>query len=582
MTDFTGTAGKDNISGTAFDDHFDLSQGGNDKAFGLEGADVFDFGAAMTARDKIDGGDGSDVLNLAGDYSAGLAFGTNSLTSIESVGLAAGFRYDLTFDDANFAGTFTIDGRDLGAGDRLVVDARNDTDTAITMYGGLADDVLKGGGGNDVFVLTLGGSDKAVGGDGFNTYTMEGAFDSGDIIVGGASTDTMTLMGDYSAGLRVTTSMIQSVEVFNLLGAFDYDLTFKNGTLGTELHVNAISLGAGHSVVIDAHLEATGILNFNDSPGDDLVTGGDANDDIEFSHGGVDVGYGGLGGDTFSFGGALTDQDTVDGGDGDDLVMLSGDYSAGVTLAADTFTSIEALGFLFGADYDITLVDENVAAGVTMTVLAASLGASQHLTLDASAETDARFIFTGGASEDTIKGGAGNDVLLGNAGNDLLVGAEGDDTLTGGAGDDHLTGALGLDILNGGAGADYLNAGFGADTFVYTGIESDSSGLLHDTLETFNAALDKVDVNSGVFAVDPQINAGNLSAATFDADLAAAVGALGSNHVVVFVPSGGGLAGHTYLIIERAAGAGYQLNHDYVIEILNPSNLASLATSNFI
>ena len=53
--DFTGTSGNDKIGGTSGDDFFDMSQGGNDTVKGKGGNDEFSFGAAFTARDKVDG-----------------------------------------------------------------------------------------------------------------------------------------------------------------------------------------------------------------------------------------------------------------------------------------------------------------------------------------------------------------------------------------------------------------------------------------------------------------------------------------------------------------------------------------------
>jgi Ca2+-binding RTX toxin-like protein len=71
---------------------------------------------------------------------------------------------------------------------------------------------------------------------------------------------------------------------------------------------------------------------------------------------------------------------------------------------------------------------------------------------------------SGGDGNDVIIGGKGNDTIRGGAGNDVLIGAEGDDQLFGDAGNDPLIGAAGNDKIDGGAGVDRA-AKQGNDTF---------------------------------------------------------------------------------------------------------------------
>ncbi|CAM8643230.1 Na-Ca exchanger/integrin-beta4 [Oxalobacteraceae bacterium] len=58
---------------------------------------------------------------------------------------------------------------------------------------------------------------------------------------------------------------------------------------------------------------------------------------------------------------------------------------------------------------------------------------------------------------DTLNGGSGNDILLGGGGNDTLDGGSGNDTLNGGAGNDTLIGGAGNDSLDGGTGIDTVD-----------------------------------------------------------------------------------------------------------------------------
>jgi hypothetical protein len=89
---------------------------------------------------------------------------------------------------------------------------------------------------------------------------------------------------------------------------------------------------------------------------------------------------------------------------------------------------------------------------------------------------------------------------------------------------------------------------------------------------------------AAVTGVDATVTTGSLSEATFDADLAAAIGAaeLADDHAVVFNPNGGDLAAHRFLIIESGGAAGYQAGQDYVVRVTNAHNLNSLSTDNFI
>src|SRR5882724_9680029 len=123
MATFNGTAGDDTFDGTATADIFNLALGGNDIANGLDGDDVFNFGASLTAADRVDGGAGNDTVALAGDYSAGLVFGENVMTNVERLALGAGFNYDLTTNDQGIGvARLTVDASALGAANRLVFD----------------------------------------------------------------------------------------------------------------------------------------------------------------------------------------------------------------------------------------------------------------------------------------------------------------------------------------------------------------------------------------------------------------------------------------------------------------------------
>ena len=177
---------------------------------------------------------------------------------------------------------------------------------------------------------------------------------------------------------------------------------------------------------------------------DNVLDGGDGNDTFKLQDGGNDTALGGAGDDTFYFGAAFNAADHVDGGGGtNDQIGLEGDYSAGLTLAANTITGVEVIAALPGYSYNLTTADGNVPAGVELTIFAGGLGASDHMVFNGAAETDGNFRTFGGAGSDSYTGGAKNDgfyfgpghfdsqdFVNGGAGTNDQLGLDGDYTLT--------------------------------------------------------------------------------------------------------------------------------------------------------
>jgi Ca2+-binding RTX toxin-like protein len=166
---------------------------GADDLKGGAGADVFFFGenGRFGASDHVDGGAGTDILVLRGDYQ--IVMSGQSMTHIETVTLMSGadarfapagtpFHYGITTaEDTVAAGaTMTFNGGGLGSAETLRFDGSaeqdggafrifggngNDTITggagADLIFGGLGADVLKGGAGNDVFRYQAAGESTA-------------------------------------------------------------------------------------------------------------------------------------------------------------------------------------------------------------------------------------------------------------------------------------------------------------------------------------------------------------------------------------------------------------------------------------
>jgi Ca-dependent carbohydrate-binding module xylan-binding/RTX calcium-binding nonapeptide repeat (4 copies) len=91
----------------------------------------------------------------------------------------------------------------------------------------------------------------------------------------------------------------------------------------------------------------------------------------------------------------------------------------------------------------------------------------------------------GGAGRDFITGGSGGDHLDGGADIDKIYGEDGNDVVVGGEGNDYLFGLNGNDVLIGGPGNDYLHGGNGSDTFIFApAFEREIIGQFHDGFGT--------------------------------------------------------------------------------------------------
>lgn len=152
-----GGALNDTIAGGLGNDALDLSAGGADTADGDNGDDTFRMGAALDAKDRLDGGTGVDTVSLSGAYSNLVLTGA-MLNDIERVELGAGFDYGLRVSESLLAGDemLRVDGRSLGVDDVLTFDGTAERDGGrFNLLGGAGNDVLHGGSSYDS--LTGGG-----------------------------------------------------------------------------------------------------------------------------------------------------------------------------------------------------------------------------------------------------------------------------------------------------------------------------------------------------------------------------------------------------------------------------------------
>ena len=83
----------------------------------------------------------------------------------------------------------------------------------------------------DIFNMFQGGNDTVTGDLGNDVFNFLNTFNSSDSITGGGGNDTLTLSGDYSAQLLITSAMLSSVERITVAPEHSYNLAIGNGVI---------------------------------------------------------------------------------------------------------------------------------------------------------------------------------------------------------------------------------------------------------------------------------------------------------------------------------------------------------------
>jgi Ca2+-binding RTX toxin-like protein len=435
----TGGAGDDTILGTT---GFNYIRGdsGDDVIDGRGGGDVAAFAlpVGMTGSLRVVQGTGEQSGMLVVERVDGETVEQLFLVSIADDGTAT----VQGINSAAFLGTdtvsnvstldFVVDNPVFDPNQFTHILLQNGTAVGEEVYGSGENDGQTGGSGNDALWgfegddLLRGGNDHDTirGGDGDDSiYGGQGD----DYLIGGAGNDLLD-GGDGS----------------DRVGYF---------------------AGAVAGVTIDLNIEGT--PQDTGSQGWDTLVGVENVSGTQFS----DVLIGNDG-DNWLWGspaaGSLTNNDTISGGGGNDLVTVGiGNH------ILDGGSGVDSLRFT-----------ENAGADPSVNVSLALQGTSQ---------------VTGGGSWtitgfENLAGGNGNDTLTGDGNSNVLAGSWGDDTLAGGAGNDTLYGdgdiatdnhgaggsgpittfddvgggePAGNDLLEGGLGDDIINGGGGNDTATY-------------------------------------------------------------------------------------------------------------------
>jgi Ca2+-binding RTX toxin-like protein len=464
MASYQGTAGDDSFVGTSASDIFQIGQGGNDTVRAGDGDDQIEAGAALGSRDAVHGGAGWDLLSIAGDYSAGLAWTAQSFSGIERllIGDAATSTDDYVIrlaaasPDPDGYASLSIDASALQTG-TLSFNASGVSDASLSFTGGAAADRLTGGALNDDFDLTNGGADTALGGAGADSFygvsadvVLRGGADddifqvddltAGARIDGGEGADTLWLGYGAEGPLTLSGRQVTGIEAITFAENASFDLTLQDALATGRLSIAGDGWRSSFgSYRVDAASERDAQISFTGWNGADWYRGGRLDDRFDMLGTAADTVFGGAGDDTFIFD-SLTGADRIDGGAGFDKLSIL-NSSGEIRFEAETLRNVEAIFFFDGPS--LVFDDGNLRRGQQLKINGA--GADHAVDIDGSAERYGSFWIEGSSQGDTISTGRGMDTL---------IGGRGDDELSGGGGDDVIQADTGADRLTGGGGAD--------------------------------------------------------------------------------------------------------------------------------
>ena len=537
----------DVLEGGAGNDYLSGGQG-NDILRGGDGDDNLVGGVGNTLRqfftgidagdDTYDGGEGADIATMVYDGRQGVGGSTVGISF--DLGNLAG-NSAITFNGA-VVGSLTSIERVTFRGTQV-----NDTvkggGTLDSLTGLAGDDVLDGWYGNDLLSGGL-GNDTLIGGEGLDTATYANSTVgvNVDLRIEGVAQDTGGEGIDTLIGIEYLTG---SSFGDTLRGNDEFNLIVDTGTAPTSAVGQTDSLfgyGGNDSLLVTRggfFLPPGGSVSVPFPASTILLDGGDGNDFIELRSGNLSAALAanpaGLAGTTYAALGATSndrnlDVVTVDGGAGNDRIVLTGVASATVNAgsgadivsismrgAANVNNYLLALGA--GADILQLGVGVNAAASTDVAVTARTnrvtdfevgnagdrfelstflnLGlAGYTANSDAFASGNLRLVqsgtdlllqvdrdgtaavngfvtifaisngYTGGFTAFNFDGFIGDLTLSGFATDETITGATGNDTLSGNDGNDVLIGLAGNDTLDGGAGNDTLDGGIGNDTLI--------------------------------------------------------------------------------------------------------------------
>ena len=471
---------------------------GNDVLTGNGGADVYDYSSALGAIN------GDTITDLSSDDTIDLSHngpGENSSGLLATTYIGAGYfsgvagEYRDWIVDGHTELQFDTDGD--GVADQVLIIANGafalgeiapNVLKIFGLSGTQGDDVFNGTPGDDSY-YALGGNDVL---NGFGGNDTLDASAGNDILNGGGGNDSLYgADGDDFLKGGFGDDLIDGGNGYDRAGYYQVDESLGGVTVDLNI-VGPQNTGAQGWDTL------SGIEYVSGTPFADTLTG-DANDNILWGSAATI--------DASSNWVSTTNNDTLDGGDGNDLLVVG----------------IGNQRLIGGNGTDTVSFTENFGDDPSIHISLALQGAAQDT-------GQGMWTLTG---IENLSGGDDGDLLTGDANANVLAGAAGNDTLVGGGGNDQLygdgkfgssspasgaptlltdIGANGNDTLEGGLGNDMLNGGGGVDTASY----EHASGSVTVTLFNFGGGNGN---SSGADGNDTLAGIENLTGSAFNDNL---------------------------------------------------------------
>jgi len=359
LTTTVASTGLKTVDASAFTGKLDLTQDvtADLTLKGGSGDDTFTFSSNhFTSADTVDGGAGTDVLEIATTVTAATFF--KNVSNVETVKVTGSNNVTLAAD----ANVMNFDFTEAGASQVLTLNTGVTAPVSVTLGITNDDDVVNSAN----TTLTVKGSATAI--------------TTADLITGGSGTDTIEITADTDkateGAINMASQNFTNIDKVVLVDAGDAttgatklsgkDIELTTGSYATALTVDGSALDAANKdsnsdgtidnsdasaeqLIFDgssatAKLTVTGGGAGDELTGgtkDDTIDGGGGNDTITLTAGGKDNVKGGAGDDKFVFGTTLTKDDVVDGGAGTDTLSVT-------TLTAANLagvTNVETLAF---------------------------------------------------------------------------------------------------------------------------------------------------------------------------------------------------------------------------------------------
>jgi len=398
---------------------------------GGSGNDTINLGGTFTSADSIDGGAGNaDRLQISTAITTATALA--NVTNVEQLVVTGGAAITLaaavvptTFTvsdavasvvtfNAGYTGAPTVN---MGVTDSVVNSANVATTLNVTTANAVsgAGITITGGTGVDTLNIT---ADATGTGTAFTLGNVSAldrivVVDGGDTAATAGSDIAITVGAAYATSLTVDASALDA----GLTSGASTDLTnenllFTGSAQSTAATVLSVTGGGGLDTIIGG-------------AGNDILSGGAGNDSINGATGGNDSILGGDGVDTINMGAALTSADTIDGGSGNDTLVVTSLTAAGLT----NVTNVETLALAgaastatLSANLSFTTIDMDTADN-TAQVLTTAAGFTNALTVLVDAgdsvvnganvaltvQADGASLVAGSVT--TLTGGTGNDAL---------------------------------------------------------------------------------------------------------------------------------------------------------------------------